>query len=393
MIPSTPGGRPRRLRTALALATALAGAAPHALRAAPGAARLARLENRARILRRTLRRERQTRVRMRRLLAKTRREVAGVRAALGRLAAEERTLEARITRLDAARHAAAVSLAAHRGDFVLLARLRFVLGPEARLHLLLGGLRHPGRVNRLLADFGFLAARERRRLVVLKAAVTRLALVLTRLEGRRRALLALRARRTTELMHLAAVRAQRRAMLAALRGKITRHGAILNLLLARARALEGLLGHLDRTLRRIPWASGIPLAFPRLRGALPWPARGRLARAFGQPHGSGVGFWHGILIAAPRGTPVYAVAHGRVVFAGWMPYFGLLLVVDQGHGYYTVYAHESVLYRRVGDWVSAGSLLGSVGRSGGARRPALYFSIRRGGRVLDPLHWLVPRPG
>lgn len=366
-------------------------ALPAVLRASPPAARLARIENRVRLLRRTLARERKTRAHVRALLARTRGEIRAVRATLTRLTRQEDALGRRVRALDRRRRADRQALAARRGDFALLARERYVLGPEARLHLLLGDLRHPGRETRLLADFGILAAREKRRLVVLRTAVARLVLVLTRLEARASELRTLRVRETRTLLHLAAVRAQRRALLAALGGKITRRGALLNLLLARAHALAGLLGRLDRTLARIPWASGIPLAFPRLRGALPWPVEGRLVRAFGQPHGSGVGFWHGVLIAAPRGTPVYAVAHGRVVFAGWMPYFGLLLVVDQGHGYYTIYAHESALYRRVGDWVNTGALLGSVGRSGGARRPELYFSIRRGGRVLDPLHWLTPR--
>ena len=380
-------GSPQRIGLALGMFLLLA--AP-ALASPPAAARLSHLERRMGVLRRTLARERKTRVQIRMLLVRTRREIRGVRAALSRLEAQETTLSRRTRTLERRQSVARAALAARRGDFALLARTRYVLGPEARLHLLLDTLRHPGRDTRLLADFGILAAREERRLAILRSSVARLVLLLSRLRARELELASVRARKTTQLLHLAAVHAQRHALLAALQGKITRHGALLNLLLARARVLSGLLGSLDHTLQTIPWASGIPLAFPRLRGALPWPAQGRLVRVFGQPHASGVGIWHGVLIAAPRGTPVYAVAHGRVVFAGWMPYFGLLLVVNQGRGYYTIYAHESVVYRRVGDWVNTGALLGSVGRSGGARRSALYFAIRRGGRVLDPLHWLTP---
>ena len=278
-----PPSRPNRLlRTGLALGAvwAFSLAAP-TLRAAPPAARLARIESRVRLLRRSLARERKTRAHMRALLVRTRREIRGVEAALARLETREAALGRHAQALEGRRKADRAALVARRGDFALLARQRYVLGPEARLHLLLGDLRHPGRGTRLLADFGILAARERRRLDILRSAVARLVLVLTRLDAREADLRTLRARRTTELLHLAAVRAQRRAMLAALGGKITRHGATLNLLLARAHALAGLLGRLDRTLDRIPWASGVPLAFPRLRGALPWPTRGRLARAFG----------------------------------------------------------------------------------------------------------------
>ncbi|MCL5798661.1 MAG: hypothetical protein M1574_00850 [Gammaproteobacteria bacterium] len=326
--------RPRfPLQAGLALGMVLVLAAP-ALASPPAAARLSHLERRMGVLRRTLARERKTRAQIRMLLVRTRREIRGVRAALSRLEAQETTLSRRTRTLERQQSAARAALAARRGDFALLARTRYVLGPEARLHLLLDTLRHPGRDTRLLADFGILAAREERRLAILRASVTRLVLLLGRLRARELELASVRARKTTQLLHLAAVHAQRHALLAALQGKITRHGALLNLLLARARVLSGLLGRLDHALQTIPWASGIPLAFPRLRGALPWPAQGQLVRVFGQPHASGVGVWHGVLIAArrmdallwpsPRGLPRAGLLHDlRSRIGGLPPGWGL----------------------------------------------------------------------
>ena len=99
----------------------------------------------------------------------------------------------------------------------------------------------------------------------------------------------------------------------------------------------------------------------------------------------------GVLIAAAPGTTVRAVADGRVVFSDWMNGYGLILIIDHGNGYMSLYAHNDALLRDAGDNVKRGDALASVGNSGGQGRPALYFELRRNGQPVNPDAWLQRR--
>jgi len=98
-----------------------------------------------------------------------------------------------------------------------------------------------------------------------------------------------------------------------------------------------------------------------------------------------------VLIGAPLGSPVTAVADGTVVFAEWMTGYGLILIIDHGNGYMSLYAHNESLLRDAGDTVSKGDAIARVGRSGGWGSPALYFELRKGGAPVDPSSWLQRR--
>lgn len=98
--------------------------------------------------------------------------------------------------------------------------------------------------------------------------------------------------------------------------------------------------------------------------------------------------WQGVLIGASAGTPVVAPRAGRVAYADWLPGLGLLLVLDHGGGWLSLYGHNQVLARAVGDEVAAGEELARVGDTGGQGRPALYFEVRRNGTPQDPAAWV-----
>jgi septal ring factor EnvC (AmiA/AmiB activator) len=127
-----------------------------------------------------------------------------------------------------------------------------------------------------------------------------------------------------------------------------------------------------------------------LRGRLDWPARGTVATRFGQVRDGGTRM-RGMLIAAPAGAEVRAIAYGRVAWAGWMPHYGNLMVLEHGNEYYSLYGHNQALLREVGEWVGAGEVIAQVGDSGGQARSALYFELRRGRTPLNPQQWLVSR--
>jgi septal ring factor EnvC (AmiA/AmiB activator) len=93
------------------------------------------------------------------------------------------------------------------------------------------------------------------------------------------------------------------------------------------------------------------------------------------------------MISAPEGHEVRAVHHGRVAFADWLRGFGLLLIVDHGDGYMTLYGHNQSLFKEVGDWVDVNEPIALVGSSGGRERAGVYFGIRHQGRAVDPTRW------
>jgi len=129
-------------------------------------------------------------------------------------------------------------------------------------------------------------------------------------------------------------------------------------------------------------------AFEGLRGRLALPAQGDIAGRFGKPRDGGQSIWKGLFIAAPSGSEVHAVANGRVVFADWLRGFGNIVIVDHGGQYLSIYAGNESMFKTAGQSVSAGDTIASVGSTGGAERPGLYFELRHAGTPFDPSGWL-----
>ncbi|MEN5305221.1 MULTISPECIES: murein hydrolase activator EnvC [unclassified Pseudomonas] len=129
-------------------------------------------------------------------------------------------------------------------------------------------------------------------------------------------------------------------------------------------------------------------AFSAARGKLPWPVNGRLLARFGDARGSDArAKWDGVMISASPGTQVRAVHGGRVVFADWLRGAGLLVILDHGNGYLSLYGHNQSLLKSAGDIVKAGEAISTVGDSGGQDSAGLYFAIRQQGRPTDPSQW------
>jgi septal ring factor EnvC (AmiA/AmiB activator) len=128
--------------------------------------------------------------------------------------------------------------------------------------------------------------------------------------------------------------------------------------------------------------------FAEARGKLPWPIDGRLLARFGEARGDDERTkWDGVMISASAGSQVRAVHGGRVVFADWLRGAGLLVILDHGNGYLSLYGHNQSLLKSAGDIVKAGEAISTVGNSGGQDTSALYFAIRQQGRPSDPAQW------
>jgi murein hydrolase activator len=144
-------------------------------------------------------------------------------------------------------------------------------------------------------------------------------------------------------------------------------------------------------LARAPQSFSPAMAFDRLKGHLPFPAAGQVEVGFGRIVDAQFGtvlLQKGIDLRAEAGTPVLAIANGKVVHAAPLRGYGNLLIVDQGQGFFTLYAHLESIDRSVGELVSAGERLGAVGDTGSLKGAYLYFEIRHHGTPLNPAEWL-----
>ncbi|PWW09342.1 MULTISPECIES: murein hydrolase activator EnvC [Pseudidiomarina] len=147
-------------------------------------------------------------------------------------------------------------------------------------------------------------------------------------------------------------------------------------------ALEQVLAAIIAAMRNEPQLNGLA----ELKRQLQWPAEGKVQRVFGTARSGGLQ-WKGVIIDAADGTPVTAIADGRVLFANWLRGYGLLLVLDHGDGYMSLYGHNQTILPAEGDIVRRNETIALVGQSGGRESPALYFEIRVKGDAVNPTQW------
>jgi septal ring factor EnvC (AmiA/AmiB activator) len=194
-------------------------------------------------------------------------------------------------------------------------------------------------------------------------------------------------RQSQELDKLEQARARRAEVLVAVDASIRAKGDAIAEMETQAATLEKLVEELREVLRDFPVEADAP--FADVKGQLAWPLRGRLLRDFGQPRAQGRLKWDGVLVGAAPGTQVKAVYHGRVAYADWLTGLGLLVILEHGDGYLTLYGHNESVFKSVGEWVAPGETIAEVGDSGGQAQPALYFEIRRGRQPQNPHRWFA----
>ncbi|TDK20367.1 peptidase M23 [Luteimonas aestuarii] len=336
-------------------------------------------------------------------------------------ARELRDVEARIAQeqaalseLQARRAEAETTMAAQREELRALLRASYAVGDAAPLKLLLSQ-DSAADAGRTLAYHGYLQRHRGERIATLRAELTALADMEREIGERTAALEASRSEQRTRLATLERDRRERNAAVADLDKRYRDRGAREQALGRDAKSLEQLLARLraaaaraeaerraaanrqaqPRTparapARNAPARPAVASAAPAQVGGLGWPLSGSLLANYGArlPDGRSS---NGILIGAPTGTQVRAVADGTVVFAEWMTGYGMFLIIDHGNGHMSLYGHNEALLKKPGDRVARGDAVATVGNSGGQGRPGLYFELRRNGQPVNPNTWLQRR--
>ncbi len=232
-----------------------------------------------------------------------------------------------------------------------------------------------------------IAAAQTRQLNQIKSDLTDLAKVRSEAAIRREALTGQRQDQARREEDLLTQQTERRRAADALNAAIARQKRESASLTADTERLNQLIKELAELFADIPSQLDSNPGLPPPTGTLRLPVAGTVLQGAGVAKPGGM---HrlGLLIRANAGSAVSAMSYGRVAYADWLRGFGLLIIIDHGDGYLSLYAFNESLYREVGDWVAAGDRIATAGASGGRSNPALYFELRRNGQPVDPRPWL-----
>ena len=267
-------------------------------------------------------------------------------------------------------------------------RAAYTSGKQERLKLLLNQ-HDPATLGRLLTYYRYMSEFRGRNIQTVNGVIAELAGLRSEATAEEQRLAALVSTRQTELTELDAAQQKRRTLLASLKARIAEEGSEIERLAAEEEDLARLIAELTSILSDYPITSEEP--FSTFKGRLTWPLAGSLLHDFGQPRAGGLK-WNGVVFAAPRGHEVRAIYHGRVVFADWLAGMGLLVIVDHGEGYMTLYGYNESTLKSTGDWVAPGDVIATVGDSGGQPQTGLYFELRQGTRPVNPRAWFSRAP-
>lgn len=268
-----------------------------------------------------------------------------------------------------------------------LVRTAHAMGRADGLRMLLNQ-EDPVRASRVMSYFAYFNRERLGRIQAVTARAERLALLAADAEREAARLVELAKQQEATRTRLEVAKRERAAVLASLERTIATGEENMASLRHDAENLRLLVEHLRQRAQIRAELDVQQETFAQRRGHLAWPLlEGRVKAPFGSPkEGSGL-VWDGVLLAAREGEEVRAVHNGRVVYADWLRGFGMLLVIDHGDGYMTLYGHNEAVLKDVGEWVSANEVVALSGNSGGRGDAMLYFAIRHNGEALNPAAW------
>lgn len=279
------------------------------------------------------------------------------------------------------------ALASHQSGLTQQVRNAYVMGQQQYIKLILNQ-QDPSAISRTLTYYNYFNKARISQIGRTRSTLSTLHDLQAKIARRKQSLADTHKSRLQDHQAVQSDRARRGMVLAKLDLQITEKGARLKLLHADEKRLTTLISQISEQLMDIPKLEVQYKAFSLLKGKLPWPITGRLIARYGHSRHIGDLKWRGILIESTSNRQVRAVSHGRIAFAGWLRGFGLLMIIDHGSGYMSLYGRNESLFKEVGEWVEADESIAAISDRTGSIRQGLYFEIRRNGKPANPLAWL-----
>ena len=244
----------------------------------------------------------------------------------------------------------------------------------------------PSTIGRMMTWHDYYTRARSRRIREIRITLENLEHLQQRIDLETTGLQTLRDEQAQSLSQLENYRSSRNSIIANLQSYISTQDEALQSLRRDEVELGKLIENLDTSEAVTALFEELP-PFDSMKGKLPWPVEGKIISRFGTEKKEGKLRWNGVRISAASGTTVAAVSAGKVIFADWFRNLGLLIIIDHGNGYMSLYGHNESLIRKPGDFVNPGEPIAYVGDTGGQTESALYFEIRGNGKPLDPTQW------
>lgn len=325
--------------------------------------------------------------RLRQKLKKSEKKIGKVNRQLKLVNKKLRKQQKQLSKLNKEKNNLETALNQQRSSLAGQIRTSYAIGRQEYLKLLLNQ-QDPALMGRTLVLYDYLNRARTEKISEIAAKVTELKVVEEKINLQTAKLDASKQKRLKQKQELESNRQKRARVIDALNKKISTRKQKLAQAKTDAKQLEDLMQGLRRALADVPSDAGKRKSFRSQKGRFRLPVRGRISSRYGSRRGSTGLRWQGVVIHAKQGTSVSSISHGRVAFADWLRGFGLLVIVDHGQGYMSLYGHNDSLYVETGDWIESGEEIASVGRSGGRKKPALYFEIRHNGKPTNPMRWV-----
>jgi septal ring factor EnvC (AmiA/AmiB activator) len=309
-------------------------------------------------------------------LKKTETEIGSVTAELRQLDGRTKSVQRKIQDLNAERKEL---------------RLAYMTGRQEQIKLLLSQ-EDPAAVGRMLVYHGYFARARVGRMQDMLASLQHMSEIEQALVEKQAEIGQLRQQQADKSSRLAAEQDSRRKILGQLQAELSTRTTELTTLEQDQLRLQKLVQSLTLALQEIPQGGGQYTSLRQLKGKLRWPVAGRITQRFGAKEAQGTLRTRGVRIATRAGADVQAIASGRIAFSDWLRGFGLLLIIDHGEGYMSLYGQNRSLYKEVGEWVKRGETVAAAGDSGGQASAGLYLELRKDGKPFNPAKWFSGKP-
>jgi septal ring factor EnvC (AmiA/AmiB activator) len=316
-------------------------------------------------------------------LADSEREIGSLIAQLRQLDAQQLLLQENLRDLQRQQQELQRHLAASRNKLGQLLRSAYMAGRQERLKLFLNQ-QDPALLSRLLAYHDYISRERARQLQLLSQNMKKNRALAIQIEQQQTSLDQSRKQQQTKKESLQQHQAQRRHLLQLVDSRLQQQDQKLARWQEDERQLANLLKDLQHQFRGLdlPEQKG----FQESKGKLIWPLSGKLLKGF-DTHKIGNLRWDGVIIGAREGEEVRTVHAGRVAWADWLRGYGLLIIVEHGDGFMSLYGNNQSLFKETGDWVEAGEVIAQASGGGGRTKSGVYFGIRYQGKALNPARW------
>lgn len=259
-------------------------------------------------------------------------------------------------------------------------RQAYILSRQSNIKLLLNA-ENPDQISRLVKEYQYVAKAHNQQIAILKNHQQQLENTKRQIRTKVHHLKKLKRQKRQHKQQLAKQKQKRRLYVKKLKQK-------LNTKQKRLKKLEQDRARLNKLINKLPRPEK-QRTFRQQKGKLKWPIKGKILHHFGTRMPYSHMKRRGVVIKTSMNQSVHAIAQGQVVFANWLSGYGLVLIIDHGKGFMSIYAHNNSLLKQEGDKVKSRETIATTGQSGGYDKPKLYFALRHKGQPLNPRRWLV----